>query len=104
MRFIVHFYLFYETDSGYSGRRLAECIPPSAFPGDFMEFLAWFADVCLHIDKHLGAVIADYGVLTYALLFAIVFLETGLVVTPFLPGDSLLFAAGSFAALGVLDG
>jgi len=68
-----------------------------------MEFVAWLADVCLHVDKHLGAVIAAHGPVTYALLFLVVFLETGLVVTPFLPGDSLLFAAGSFAGLGVLD-
>jgi len=68
-----------------------------------MEFIVWLADVCLHVDKHLGAVIAAHGPVTYALLFLVVFLETGLVVTPFLPGDSLLFAAGSFAGLGVLD-
>ena len=68
-----------------------------------MDFLAWLADFFLHIDKHLGGVIAAHGSFTYGLLFVIVFLETGLVVTPFLPGDSLLFAAGSFAAVGILD-
>jgi len=68
-----------------------------------MELLHWFVDFFLHLDKHLAEVIRGYGTWTYALLFAIVFLETGLVVTPFLPGDSLLFAAGSFAALGALD-
>ncbi len=68
-----------------------------------MELVHWFVDFFLHLDKHLAEVIRAYGTWTYALLFAIVFLETGLVVTPFLPGDSLLFAAGSFAALGALD-
>jgi membrane-associated protein len=60
-------------------------------------------DVILHVDKYLGGIIQEYGVLTYAILFAIVFLETGLVITPFLPGDSLLFAAGAFASLGSLN-
>lgn len=68
-----------------------------------MELVRWFVDFFLHLDTHLAEVIADYGLYTYALLFAIVFLETGLVVTPILPGDSLLFAAGTFAALGSLD-
>jgi len=58
------------------------------------------ADFILHIDVHLGQLIASYGVVTYAILFIIIFIETGLVVTPFLPGDSLLFAAGALAALG----
>lgn len=57
----------------------------------------------LHIDGHLASFIADYGAWTYALLFAIVFCETGFVVTPFLPGDSLLFAAGAFAGSGALN-
>jgi membrane-associated protein len=69
-----------------------------------MELLHWFVDFFLHLDRHLADVIQDYGIWTYALLFAIVFLETGLVVTPILPGDSLLFAAGSFAALQQPDG
>lgn len=68
-----------------------------------MDLVHWFVDFFLHLDRHLAEVIQAYGTWTYALLFAIVFLETGLVVTPLLPGDSLLFAAGSFAALGALD-
>ncbi|CAK0786874.1 hypothetical protein CVIRNUC_010088 [Coccomyxa viridis] len=60
-------------------------------------------DFLLHLDKHLSAIIAEHGKATYAILFAIVFAETGFVLTPFLPGDSLLFAAGAFAALGTLN-
>lgn len=67
-----------------------------------MEFLA-FCQTLLHVDALLASIIAHYGVWTYALLFLVVFAETGLVVTPFLPGDSLLFAAGTFAGLGLLD-
>ena len=69
-----------------------------------MELVHWFVDVVLHLDRHLAEIIQSYGTWTYGLLFTIVFLETGLVVTPFLPGDSLLFAAGSFAALHQPDG
>jgi membrane-associated protein len=68
-----------------------------------MDLVHWFVDFFLHLDRHLAEVIQAYGTWTYALLFTIVFLETGLVVTPILPGDSLLFAAGTFAALGALD-
>jgi membrane-associated protein len=68
-----------------------------------MELLKSFVDLFLHLDKHLGVVIQDYGVWTYLILLVIIFCETGLVITPFLPGDSLLFAAGTFAALGSLD-
>jgi membrane-associated protein len=68
-----------------------------------MDLLRQFVDLFLHLDAHLSEVISAYGVWTYAILFLIVFLETGVVVTPFLPGDSLLFAAGTFAALGALD-
>ncbi|MCG3170930.1 MAG: Protein DedA [Pseudomonadales bacterium] len=68
-----------------------------------MEFLHWFIDFFLHLDQHLAEIIARFGVHTYTLLFLIVFCETGLVVTPILPGDSLLFAAGAFAAQGSLD-
>jgi membrane-associated protein len=68
-----------------------------------MDLVHWFVDFFLHLDRHLAEVIQAYGTWTYALLFTIIFMETGFVVTPFLPGDSLLFAAGSFAALGALD-
>jgi membrane-associated protein len=68
-----------------------------------MEWISYFVDLLLHLDKHLGEVIQHYGHWTYLILLLIVFCETGLVITPFLPGDSLLFAAGAFAALGVLD-
>ena len=63
-----------------------------------MEFLAQFIDLVLHVDTYLAALLAQYGIWIYAILFAIVFCETGLVVTPFLPGDSLLFVAGALAA------
>lgn len=68
-----------------------------------MEFLWFLVDFIIHIDKHLDTLISGYGAWTYAVLFLIVFCETGLVVTPFLPGDSLLFAAGTFAARGSLE-
>lgn len=67
------------------------------------SFVLGVVDFILHIDTHLAEIITQYGVFTYAILFLIVFIETGLVVTPFLPGDSLLFAAGTFAALGSLN-
>lgn len=68
-----------------------------------MEWLTAALDFVLHLDRHLGVWVAQYGFWVYGLLFAIVFAETGLVITPFLPGDSLLFVAGSLAALGSLD-
>ena len=68
-----------------------------------MELLAAALDFVLHLDKHLAVLVADYGVWVYAILFAIIFSETGFVVTPFLPGDSLLFVAGALAALGGMD-
>ncbi len=68
-----------------------------------MDLLRQFVDLILHLDRHLADIIARYGTGTYLLLFAIVFCETGLVVTPFLPGDSLLFAIGTFCGLGALD-
>jgi len=67
-----------------------------------MDLIHWFVDFFLHLDQHLAEVIQRYGTMTYLLLFLIVFLETGLVVTPILPGDSLLFAAGAFAGIGHL--
>ncbi|HUY04632.1 MAG TPA: DedA family protein [Rhodocyclaceae bacterium] len=68
-----------------------------------MALLAQFLDLVLHLDQHLAVLIAHYGVWVYAILFAIIFCETGLVVAPFLPGDSLLFVAGALAAGGGLD-
>jgi membrane-associated protein len=68
-----------------------------------VEILKGLLDFILHLDKHLSPIIQQYGAWTYLLLFAIVFCETGLVVTPILPGDSLLFAAGAFAANGSLS-
>lgn len=68
-----------------------------------MDHLRTLVDLFLHLDKHLAELVADYGTWTYLVLFVIVFCETGLVVTPILPGDSLLFAAGAIAALGSLN-
>ncbi len=68
-----------------------------------MEFLTNIADLFLHVDSHLESVISTLGPLTYVLLFGIIFGETGLVIMPFLPGDSLLFAAGALAGLGFLN-
>jgi membrane-associated protein len=67
------------------------------------ELLTWAIDVVLNLDKYLDVIIRNYGLWTHLLLFLIIFCETGLVVTPILPGDSLLFAVGTFAALGSLD-
>jgi membrane-associated protein len=68
-----------------------------------IDLLRQFADYFLHLDRHLTELVTQYGTWTYGILFAIVFAETGLVVLPLLPGDSLLFAAGALAALGALD-
>ena len=67
-----------------------------------MEFVQYLIDVILHVDKHLFELLAQYGAWVYAILFVVVFCETGLVVTPFLPGDSLLFASGVAAGAGLL--
>ena len=68
-----------------------------------MDLVLALIDFIVHIDVHLGELIRDYGAWIYAILFAIIFVETGLVVMPFLPGDSLLFVAGAFAARGDMD-
>ncbi|MFA6532693.1 MAG: DedA family protein [Patescibacteria group bacterium] len=68
-----------------------------------MDLIKFLIDFIIHIDVHLGSIISTYGLATYVILFLIIFMETGLVFTPFLPGDSLLFAAGAFAALGSLN-
>lgn len=69
-----------------------------------MELLSSFLDLVLHLDRHLADLTRHYGIWVYAILFLIIFCETGLVVTPFLPGDSLLFVTGTLAGVGMLDG
>ena len=68
-----------------------------------MEVIKFFIDFILHMDVYLNDIISNYGAWTYGILFFVIFMETGFVVTPFLPGDSLLFAAGTFASLGALN-
>lgn len=68
-----------------------------------MDTFTYIIDIFLHLDKYLGMIINNFGFETYLILFLIIFLETGLVVTPFLPGDSLIFAAAAFAAMGMLN-
>ena len=68
-----------------------------------MDLLLSFWDIIVHLDKHLAMLVQNYGTWIYAILFVIIFCETGLVITPFLPGDSLLFIAGALAATGGMD-
>jgi len=68
-----------------------------------MDLLKSLIDLFLHLDEYLATIISDYGTWTYGILFVVIFVETGLVIMPILPGDSLLFAAGTFAALGSLN-
>ncbi|MCK0507180.1 DedA family protein [Aromatoleum anaerobium] len=68
-----------------------------------MEIINLLIDIVMHLDKHLEALVQSYGIWIYAILFAVIFSETGFVVTPFLPGDSLLFVAGALAAVGGMD-
>jgi len=68
-----------------------------------MEQIKFLIDLFLHLDEYMSSIISQYGTWTYGILFVVIFVETGLVVMPFLPGDSLLFAAGTFAALGSLN-
>lgn len=68
-----------------------------------MDTIRFLIDLFLHLDTYLSQIISQYGTWTYAILFFVIFMETGFVVTPFLPGDSLLFAAGTFASLGALN-
>ena len=64
-----------------------------------LRLISWFIDIVLHLDKHLVDLVTQYDAWIYAILFAVIFCETGLVVTPFLPGDSLLFAVGALSAV-----
>jgi membrane-associated protein len=68
-----------------------------------MELITLAVDFFLHLDKYLSVIIQDFGLWSYLILFVVIFIETGLVITPFLPGDSLLFAAGAFAAVGAFN-
>lgn len=68
-----------------------------------MENASQIVDIFIHMNKYIGMIINNYGMQTYLILFIVVFCETGLVVTPFLPGDSLIFAAATFAAMGALN-
>ena len=68
-----------------------------------MELVSWLLDLVVNLDEHLKTLVQEYGLWAYAILFLIIFLETGVVVTPFLPGDSLLFVAGTIAAIGELN-
>lgn len=68
-----------------------------------MNLISKFVDIILHLDKYLSVITANYGIWIYAVLFIIIFLETGLVITPFLPGDSIIFASGALAAIGAMN-
>lgn len=68
-----------------------------------MNTITQFVDIVLHVDRYLGAILQDYGLLTYVFMFILIFCETGLVFTPFLPGDSVIFALGALASIGSLD-
>lgn len=68
-----------------------------------MSTISILIDFIIHIDKYVGLILQNYGAFSYAILFLVIFLETGLVITPFLPGDSLIFVAGSFAATGAIN-
>jgi membrane-associated protein len=68
-----------------------------------LQWINWFIDFVLHMDRHLPQMVNDFGIWAYLVLFVVIFIETGLVVTPFLPGDSLLFAAGAVSATTHLD-
>jgi membrane-associated protein len=92
--------VFGASDALFTGWLLAEQ-PVAGNPGVFaqlLEILRWGFDLLLHLDDELKKIVAEYGVWAHLILFGVIFCETGLVVTPFLPGDSLLFAAGAFAA------
>lgn len=69
----------------------------------FIDLVLKFMEIVLHLDTYLGVIITQYGVLTYGVLFLVIFVETGIVFTPFLPGDSLLFASGTMAGMGLLN-
>ena len=84
-------------------RRSGRITPLAIFVYRRMEYLTVFLDIVLHLDKHLAVLVQQYGVWIYGILFAIIFSETGFVVTPFLPGDSLLFVAGALAAVGGMN-
>jgi membrane-associated protein len=78
-------------------------VPRPLYIRGLMDLIKKILDIALHLDRYLSAIIQQYGLWTYGILFVVIFIETGFVVMPFLPGDSLLFAAGTFAALKALD-